>query len=82
MELPRRPEILVLHVVRLIGRQKQLHLKVTVCIGGRQLVLDLLVNMGAQVSLITTGLLPRESLPLSQRPMRLKVADEQRMSGG
>ena len=62
MELLRKPEILGLHAVRQIGREKQLHLKVRVSTGGRELVLDVLVDTGAQVSLVKTGLLPSESL--------------------
>ena len=82
VELPRTPEILGLHVVRQIGREKQLHVKVRVSTGGRELVLGVLVDTAGEVSLVKTGLLPRESLRPSQRPVRLKVATGQYMSGG
>ena len=80
--LLRKPEILGLHVVRQVGREKQLHLKVRVTVGNVELVLDVLIDTGAQVSLVRTGLLPCESLQRSGRPVRLKVANGQYMSGG
>ena len=42
----------------------------------------MLVDTGAQVSLVKAGLLPPECLTASQRPVRLKVANGQYMVGG
>ena len=41
----------------------------------------MLVDTGAQVSLVNAGLLPPECLTTSQRPVRLKVANGQYMVG-
>ena len=82
VELLRKPDILGLHAVRQIGREKQLHLRVKVTVGGVEMVLDVLVDTGAQVSLVKAGLLPREHVRPSSRPVRLKVANGQYMSGG
>ena len=56
-------------------------MKARVSTGGREQVLDVLVNTGAQISLVKTSLLPRDSVRPSQRPVRLKVANGQYMSG-
>ena len=65
VELLRKPDILGLHAVRQIGREKQLHLRVKVTVGGEEMVLDVLFDTGAQVSLVKAGLLPREHVRLS-----------------
>ena len=82
IELLERPEILSLHAVRRVGRQRQLHLKVRALCGEVEKVFDILVDTGAQVSLVEACLLPPECLTTSRRPVRLKVANGQYMVGG
>ena len=82
IELLEQPEILSLHAVRRVGRERQLHLKVCALRGEVGKVFDVLVNTGAQVSLVKAGLLPPECLTDSRRPVRLKVANGQYMVGG
>ena len=81
VELLERPEILSLHAVRRIGRERQLHLKVRALCGEVEKVFDVLVDTGAQVSLVKAGLLPAECLTDSRKPVRLKVANGQYMVG-
>ena len=82
VELLERPEILSLHAVRRVGRERQLHLKVRALCGEVEKVFDVLVDTGAQVSLVKAGLLPPECLTDSWKPVRLKVANGQYMVGG
>ena len=82
VELLERPEILSLHAVRGVGRERQLHLKVCALCGEVEKVFDVLVDTGAQVSLVKAGLLPPECLTDSRKPVRLKVANGQYMVGG
>ena len=75
IELLEWPEILSLHVVRRVGREQQLHLKVRALCGEVEKVFDVLVDTGAQVSLVKAGLLPPECLTDCQaeggeRPVR------------
>ena len=77
-----RPEIPSLHAVRRVGRERQLHLKVRALCREVEKVLDVLVDTGAQVSLVKAGLLPPECLTDSRKPVRLKVANGQYMVGG
>ena len=82
IELLERLEILRVHAVRRVGRERQLHLKVRAICEEVQKVFDVLVDTGAQVSLVKAGLLPPECLTDSRRPVRLKVASGQYMVGG
>ena len=82
IELLEQPEILSLHAVRRVGRERQLHLKVLALCGEVEKVFNVLVDRGAQVSLVKAGLLPPECLTDSRRPVRLKVAKGQYMGGG
>ena len=82
VELLERPEILSLHAVRRVGRERQLHLKVHALCREVEKVFDVLVDTGAQVSLVKAGLLPPECLTDSWNPVRLKVANGQYMVGG
>ena len=82
IELLERPEILSLHALRRVGRERQLHLKVSTLCGEVEKVFDLLVDTGAQVSLVKAGLLLPECLTDSRKPVRLKVANGQYMVGG
>ena len=77
-----RPEFLSLHAVRRVGRERQLHLKVRALCGEGEKVFDVLVNTGAQVSLVKAGLLPPECLTDSRKPVGLKVANGQYRVGG
>ena len=79
VELLERPEILSLHAVRRVGRERQLHLKVRALCGEVEKVFDVLVDTGAQVSLVKAGLLPPDCLTDSRKPVRLKVANGQYM---
>ena len=56
--------------------------KVPVRCGQEELVVDVLVDTGAQVSLVRRGLFKEESLQPSRRPVRLKVANGEIMGGG
>ena len=80
------PDVLELHAVRVVrtphGDERQLHLKVRVRCGQEELVVDVLVDTGAQVSLVRRGLFKEESLQPSRRPVRLKVANGEIMGGG
>ena len=86
LEVLMRPDVLELHAVRVVhtphGDERQLHLKVRVRCGQEELVVDVLVNTGAQVSLVRTGLFKEEFLQPSRRPVRLKVANGEIMGGG
>ena len=75
IELLERPEILSLHAVRRVGWERQLHLKVRALCGEVEKIFDVLVDTGAQVSLVKAGLLSPECLTDSRRPVRLKVAN-------
>ena len=79
------PDVLELHAVRVFhtpqGDERQLHLKVRVPCGQEELVVDVSVDAGAQVSLVRRGLFKEESLQPSRRPVRLKVANGEIMGG-
>ena len=68
--------------MRRVGRERQLHLKVRALCGEVEKVFDVLVDTGAQVSLVKAGLLPPECFTDSRKPVRLKVANGQYMVGG
>ena len=86
LEVLMHPDVLELHAVRLVhtphGDERQLHLKVRVRCGQEELVVDVLPDTGAQVSLVRRGLFKEESLQPSRRPVRLKVANGEIMGGG
>ena len=67
--------------MRRVGRERQLHLKVRALCGEVEKVFDVLVDTGAQVSLVKAGLLPPECLTDSRKPVSLKVANGQYMVG-
>ena len=60
----------------------QLHLKVRVRCRQEELVVDVWMDTGAQVSLVRRGLFKEESLQPSRRPVCLKVANGEIMGGG
>ena len=86
LEVLMHPDVLELHAVRVVhtpqGDERQLHLKVRVRCRQEELVVDVLVDTGAQVSLVRRGLFKEESLQPSCRPVRLKVAKGEIMGGG
>ena len=85
-EVLMHPDVLELHAVRVghtpHGDERQLHLKVRVRCGREEQVVDVLVDTGAQVSLVRRGLFKEELLQPSRRPVRLKVANGEIMGGG
>ena len=86
MEVLMHPSVLELHAVRVVrrphGDERQLHLKVRVMCERKEVVADVLVDTGAQVSLVRKGLFPDTCLKDSDRPVRLKVANGEIMGGG
>ena len=86
LEVLMHPDVLELHAMRVVhtpqGDEPQLHLQVRVRCGREKLVVDVLVDTGAQVSLVRRGLFKEESLQPSRRPVRLKVANGEIMGGG
>ena len=86
LEVLMHPGLLELHAVRVVhtphGDERQLHLKVRVRCGQEELLVDVLVDTGAQVSSVRRGLFKEESLQPSRRPVRLKVANGEIMGGG
>ena len=86
LEVLMHPDVLEWHAVRVVhtpqGDERQLHLKVRVRCGQEELVVDVLVDTGAQVSLVRRGLFKEESLQPSRRPVRLKVANGEILGGG
>ena len=86
LEVLMHPDVLELHAVRVVhtpqGDERQLHLKVRVRCGQEELMVDVLADTGAQVSLVRRGLFKEESLQPSRRPVCLKVANREIMGGG
>ena len=78
--------VLELHDVRVVhtphGSERQLHLKVRVRCGKKEVIVDVLVDTGAEVSLVRKGLFSDEFLKPSRRTMRLKVANGEILGGG
>ena len=69
VELLERPEILSSHAVRRVGRERQLHLKMRALCGEVERVFNVLVDTGAQVSLVKAGLLLQSVLPQVRDPL-------------
>ena len=86
LEVLMHPDVLDLHAVRVVhtpqGDERQLHLKVRVRCGQEELGLDVLVDTGAQVSLVRRKLFKEASLQPGRRPVRLKVANGEITGGG
>ena len=82
LEVLMHPSVLELHAVRVVrtphGDELQLHLKVR----ADGSVPDVLVDTGAQVSLLRNGLFPDTCLKSTDRPVSLKVANGRIMGGG
>ena len=75
-----------LHAVRVVhtphGDERHLHLKVRVMCGWGEVIADVLLDTGGQVSLVRNGLFPDTCLKSSDRPVHLKVANGGIMGGG
>ena len=71
------PDKLELLAVRLVGGERQLHLRLLVTFQGVERLVSVLVDLGAQVSLVRTGLFPAYCIKTSPTPFRLKVANGQ-----
>ena len=86
LEVLMHSSVLELHAVRAVrtphGDERQLHLKVRVMCGRKEVIADVLVDTGAQVSLVRNGLFPDTCLKSSDQPGRLKVANGGIMGGG
>ena len=85
LEVLMHPSRLELHAVKVVrtpdGDERQLHLKVRVMCGQKEVITDVLVYTGAQVSLVQNGLFPDTCLKSSDRPLRLKVTNGGIMGG-
>ena len=86
LEVLMHPSVLELHAVKIVhtpqGDERQLHLKVRVRCGKKEVIADVLVDTGAKVSLVRKGLFSEELPKPSRRPVRLKVANGEIMGGG
>ena len=86
LEVLMQPSVLELHAVRVVrtphGDERQLHFRVRVMSGRKEVIADVLVDTRAQVSLVQNVLFPDTCLKSSDRPVRLKVANGGIMNGG
>ena len=86
LEVLMHPSVLELHAVGVVhtphGDERQLHLKVRVRRGKKEVIADILVDTGAQVSLVRKGFFSQEFLKPSQRLVCLKIANDKIMDGG
>ena len=86
LEVLMHPRVLLLHAVRGVhtphGDERQLHLKVRAWCAKRAVIADVLVDMGAQLSLVWNGFFSEELLKPSRRPVLLKVANGKIMGWG
>ena len=80
------PSVLELHALRIVrtphADERQLYLKVRIMCGRKEVIPDVLVDTGAQVCLVQHGMFPDTCLKSSDRPVRLKVANDGIMGGG
>ena len=78
--------VLELHAVEVVhtqhGDERQLQLKGRERCGKKELIADVLVDTGAQVSLVRKGLFSEEFRKPSRRPVRLKVGNGEILGGG
>ena len=86
LEVLLHPSVLELHAVIVVrtshGDERQMHLKVRVMCGQKEVISDVLVDTAAQVSLVRNGLISDTCLKSSDRPVRLKVGNGGIMGGG
>ena len=80
------PSVLELQAVRVVrtphGDERQLHLRVRVTCGRKEVMANVLVDTGAQVSSVRNGLFPDTCPKSSDPPVCLKVANGGIMGGG
>ena len=80
------PSVLEVHAVRVVhtphGYEQQLHLKVRVRCGRKEVIAHVLVDTGVQVSLAWKELFLGEFLKPSRRTVRSKVANGENLGGG
>ena len=82
IELLEAPQKLELLGVRLVGGEGQLHLRLRVTFQGVERLVSVLVDSGAQVSLVRTVLFTASCIRTSPNPVCLRVANGQYMGGG
>ena len=86
LEVLMHPSVVELHAVRVVhtphGDERQLHLKVRVRCGKKEVIAGVLVDTGARVSLVRKGLFSEEFFKPSRGPVRLKVANGENVGGG
>ena len=86
LELLLHQSLLELHAVRVVrtpeGDGRQLQLKVRVMCGRKEVIADVLVDTGAQVSLVRNGLFWDTSLKSSDHPLYLKIREQRQHGGG
>ena len=86
LEVLMHPSVLELHAVRVVhtahGDERQLQLNLRVRCGKKEPIADILVDTGAQVSLVRKGLFSEELLKPNRRTVRLKFANGKIMGGG
>ena len=79
LEVLMHPDVVELHAVRGVhtphGDERQLHLKVRVRCGREEKVVDVLVDTGAQVSLVRRGLFKKELLQPSRSEEKHSVRE-------
>ena len=79
LEVLMHPSVLELRAVRVVctphGDERELHLKVGVMCGRKEVIADVLVDTGAGVSLARNGLFLDTCLKSSDRPVRLTFAN-------
>ena len=77
------PAILELHAIRQVGKHCQLYLRARgLGSAGKERVFEIVVDTGAEVSLVRRRLLTSRSLRRSAAPVNLRVANGEIMEGG
>ena len=80
------PSVLELHAARVVhtgdGDERQLHLEVRVRCGKKEVIADVFVDTGAQLSLVLKELFSDEFLKPRRIPVHSKVAKGKIMGGG
>ena len=86
LEVLLHPSVLELHAVRVVrtphGDEGQLHLKVRVMCGRKEVIADVLVDTAAHAGKLGAEWTVSRCLKSSDRPVRLKVAHGGIMGGG
>ena len=82
IELLEAPQKLEPLAVRLVGGEQQLHLRFRVSCQGVERFVSVLLDSGAQVSLLRTWPFPASCIKMSSNPVHLKIANGQYMGEG